>query len=78
MRRLLAYLVVIAIPIGVLQLMEAMPSSANGSSHHHYRHHYHAHVAAADVAPDFGGCRIGWWQTLRHGRVHPLWAQVCR
>ena len=23
-------------------------------------------------------CRVGWWQTLRYGKVRPRWAAFCR
>jgi hypothetical protein len=47
---------------------------------HHHRHH-HAHyvrVGYVEPAPYYPSCRVGWWQTLRYGRVRPQWAEFCR
>lgn len=28
--------------------------------------------------PRYEYCRVGWWQTLKYGKVRPRWAMLCR
>jgi hypothetical protein len=65
-----------ALTLAVL-LGHIAPSAADGYSYaHRYRHH--VRVAYVPASPYYGECRIGWWQTLRYGHVHPTWAEFCR
>jgi hypothetical protein len=45
---------------------------ADGLSPRYKRDHYRV----ADFEDNH--CRLGWWQTLRFGRVHPRWGIRCR
>jgi hypothetical protein len=64
-------------------LAQTVPAPADewGSHYYrHYRHHYAHYVRTAYVEPEpyYPACRVGWWQSLRYGRVHPYWAAFCR
>lgn len=50
---------------------------ADGDASKIVHHKHHAYVAY-DYGPDYGPCRIGWWQTLRYGHVRPAWGEWCR
>jgi hypothetical protein len=55
----------------------AAPADEWGA-HRYWRHHAH-YVRVAYTEPSYyPACRIGWWQSLRYGRVHPYWSAFCR
>lgn len=57
-------------------LVHITPGAADGWVHH--RHQYKRQVAYFEYSPDYGTCRVGWWQTLRYGHVRPRWGAWCR
>ena len=67
----LATLTVTVLAVLVTVLLQAVPASSNP-----WRHH--VHLAYADTGAYYGGCRIGWWQTLAYGHVRPHWTAWCR
>jgi hypothetical protein len=74
-------LVTHAAAIWALALVILLVHIAPGSTHGwEYRRHtgHHTHVAYVEAVPDYGACRIGWWQTLRYGHVRPIWGSWCR
>ena len=61
----------------VILLVHIAPGAADGVAYRH-NHRRHAHVTYAEFTPDYGTCRVGWWQTLRYGHVRPVWGTWCR
>jgi hypothetical protein len=74
--RLLAQASVIGALTGAILILHIAPSSADGWETHHRTRHV-VRVAYADTTPDYGVCRIGWWQSLRYGHVRPHWVEFC-
>ena len=57
---------------GLLPIGSAFAADLDVRPHHkRYRH-----VASLEYPPS--ACRVGWWQTVRHGHVQPRWAVRCR
>jgi|HubBroStandDraft_5_1064220.scaffolds.fasta_scaffold348863_2 hypothetical protein len=81
MKRILISLsVACAVATSILFTQTATGSAQDIVYDHLVRHHRHHNIQTAYLLPsdELGNCRIGWWQTLRYGHVHPRWAVWCR
>lgn len=76
MKRVLTYLSAMAALTLAMLAAQVAPGAADGWAYH--RPYKHPHAAYVEAVPDYGVCRVGWWQTVRYGHVRPQWAEYCR
>jgi hypothetical protein len=78
MSRIATRSIAICAAAGVFLLAQIGAGFADGDTARIVHHKQHATIAYYDYGPDYGPCRIGWWQTLRYGHVRPAWGEWCR
>jgi len=74
-KRLSTHLSAICVLTMAMLFVQIGIGSADEWGHHH---HYRLTRVTYVDAPEYGACRVGWWQTLRYGHVRPVWGAWCR